>query len=86
MELEEYRRTSLESWQTMASGWERRREEIERVTRPVSEWMVQALDPQPGDTVLELAVWGVVSIGIAMAVYFPFAKAAERKRLRTEDV
>ena len=55
MELEEYRRTALESWQAMASGWERRREEIERVTLPVSEWMVQALDPQPGDTVLELA-------------------------------
>jgi SAM-dependent methyltransferase len=51
----EYKRTSLESWQVMASGWERRRAEIEKVTRPVSEWMVEALDPQPGDTVLELA-------------------------------
>ncbi|MCB1126894.1 MAG: PTS sugar transporter subunit IIC [Verrucomicrobiae bacterium] len=30
------------------------------------------------------AVWGVASIGIAMAVYFPFAKAAERQRLRQE--
>jgi PTS system cellobiose-specific IIC component len=30
------------------------------------------------------AVWGVASIGIAMAVYFPFAKAAERQRLRKE--
>ena len=28
------------------------------------------------------AVWGVVSIAIAMAVYFPFARAAERKRPR----
>ncbi len=28
------------------------------------------------------AVWGIVSIGIAMLVYFPFAKAAERQRLR----
>jgi PTS system cellobiose-specific IIC component len=27
------------------------------------------------------AVWGVVSIAIAMAVYFPFARAAERRRL-----
>ncbi len=27
------------------------------------------------------AVWGVVSIGIAMAVYYPFAKIAERQRL-----
>jgi len=30
------------------------------------------------------AVWGVVSILIAMAVYFPFAKVAERQRLAAE--
>ncbi|MCL5745428.1 MAG: PTS transporter subunit EIIC [Acidobacteria bacterium] len=30
------------------------------------------------------AVWGVVSILIAMAVYFRFAKAAERQRLKAE--
>jgi cellobiose PTS system EIIC component len=30
------------------------------------------------------AVWGVVSIGIAMLVYYPFAKAAERQRLKSE--
>ena len=29
------------------------------------------------------AVWGVVSIVIAMLVYYPFAKAAERQRLKT---
>jgi cellobiose PTS system EIIC component len=31
------------------------------------------------------AVWGVVSILLAMAVYFPFAKAAERQRLNPDD-
>ena len=30
------------------------------------------------------AVWGVVSLGIAMVVYFPFAKVAERQRLAAE--
>ena len=50
----------------MASGWEKRREEIERVTLPVSEWMVRALDPQPGDTVLELAA-GPGGTGFAAA-------------------
>ena len=30
------------------------------------------------------AVWGAVSILLAMAVYFPFAKAAERQRLAAE--
>ena len=28
------------------------------------------------------AVWGVLSIGLAMLVYYPFARAAERQRLR----
>ena len=31
------------------------------------------------------AVWGALSIAIAMIVYFPFAKAAERQRVRTES-
>jgi PTS system cellobiose-specific IIC component len=31
------------------------------------------------------AVWGVLSILIAMAVYYPFAKAAERIRLKAES-
>lgn len=30
------------------------------------------------------AVWGAFSIGIAMVVYYPFAKAAERQRLKAE--
>ena len=79
MELDEYRRTALESWQAMASGWERRREEIERVTHPVSEWMVEALDPQPGDTVLELAA-GPGGTGFAAA-----AILGERGRLISSD-
>jgi SAM-dependent methyltransferase len=64
--VEEYRRTSLESWQTMAAGWERRRADIERITAPVSEWLVRHLDPQPGDTVLELAA-GPGDTGFAAA-------------------
>jgi PTS system cellobiose-specific IIC component len=31
------------------------------------------------------AVWGILSIGLAMLVYYPFAKAAERQRLRAEQ-
>jgi PTS system cellobiose-specific IIC component len=30
------------------------------------------------------AVWGGVSVGLAMLVYYPFAKAAERHRLKAE--
>ena len=55
MDRDEYRRTSLENWQTMASGWERRRAQVEEATRPVTDWMVRALGAQPDETVLELA-------------------------------
>jgi len=39
----------------MAHGWERRRAQIDETTAPVREWLVDALDPRPGDTILELA-------------------------------
>jgi cellobiose-specific phosphotransferase system component IIC len=29
-------------------------------------------------------VWGFISILLAMAIYYPFAKSAERQRLSTE--
>lgn len=32
------------------------------------------------------AVWGVVSLVVAMVVYYPFAKVAERERLKTHEV
>ncbi len=66
MDTEEYRRSSLQNWQTMAAGWERRRADIERVAAPVSEWLVRHLDPQPGETVLELAA-GPGDVGFAAA-------------------
>jgi SAM-dependent methyltransferase len=55
MGTDELRRRSLENWQTMAVGWERRRAEIDRITAPVREWLAAELAPRPGDTVLELA-------------------------------
>jgi SAM-dependent methyltransferase len=50
----------------MAPGWYSEREELWRTSRPVSEWMVRRLDPQPGDTVLELAA-GVGDTGFMAA-------------------
>jgi ubiquinone/menaquinone biosynthesis C-methylase UbiE len=41
--------------EAIAPGWERRRGFVEEVSAPVAEWMLRELDPQPGDTVLELA-------------------------------
>jgi SAM-dependent methyltransferase len=55
MEPDAYRRASHEIWEAMAPGWESGRAYIWDVTRAVGERMVAALDPQPGETVLELA-------------------------------
>src|SRR5919107_3938982 len=49
------RQRSKASWDAVATGWYTQREEIWESSRPVSEWMIRRLDPQPGDTVLELA-------------------------------
>jgi SAM-dependent methyltransferase len=45
----------VEHWEAAAPGWTRRQEEIRTLGAPVSHWMVQAIDPQPGQRVLELA-------------------------------
>jgi ubiquinone/menaquinone biosynthesis C-methylase UbiE len=55
MDREEFRRGSLESWQTMAAGWERRRAEVDDILAPVRDWLLRELAPQPGETILELA-------------------------------
>jgi ubiquinone/menaquinone biosynthesis C-methylase UbiE len=46
---------SIESWERVASGWERRRALLWEGSRGLSVRLVDLLDPQPGDTVLELA-------------------------------
>jgi SAM-dependent methyltransferase len=45
----------IEAWRAVAAGWERRRALVWDSTRVVSERLVELLDPQPGETVLELA-------------------------------
>ena len=42
-------------WQELATGWEQGRRLLWEATRPVSEWLVERLDPQPGQTILDLA-------------------------------
>ena len=63
---EEYRQASLRIWDEMAAGWEGHRGRVWDASRAVGEWMVDALDPQPGETVLELAA-GVGDTGFAAA-------------------
>jgi SAM-dependent methyltransferase len=52
---EEFRATSRERWEAAAHGWSTRREAFQAAAAPVSAWLVDAVQPQPGQTVLELA-------------------------------
>src|SRR5918992_193030 len=60
------RQRSRATWDAVATGWYTQREEIWESSRPVSEWMIRRLDPQPGDTVLELAA-GLGDTGLRTA-------------------
>jgi len=44
-----------ELWETASAGWVRNADLIDRMSAPVRKWIVDQLDPQPGQTVLELA-------------------------------
>lgn len=66
MDPDDQRRVRLESWAAMAHGWERAREERERVARPVTEWLVRELAPEDGQTILELAA-GQGDVGYEVA-------------------
>lgn len=52
---DEYRAASLQQWERSADGWSRRREWVQRAAIVVSRWMIDAIRPQPGHVVLELA-------------------------------
>ncbi len=63
----------------IAPTWEKRRAEIEKTSAPVRQWLLRALDPQEGATILELAA-GVGDTG------FEAAKTiGETGRLITSD-
>ena len=56
MELRnDFRAESRRRWGEQAAGWESRRDHLRAATMAVSAWMIEAIDPQPGDTLLELA-------------------------------
>ena len=66
MTTEDYRRASYEIWQAMAAGWDRERGWTWEASRPVSENLLEALAPEPGQTILELAA-GTGETGFAAA-------------------
>jgi SAM-dependent methyltransferase len=63
---DDFRSASRERWSEQAAGWEAHREQLRTSTMPVSAWMIDALDPQPGDNLLELAA-GVGDTGFLAA-------------------
>ncbi len=50
-----YHAQSLQIWGEMASGWEARRDWLAVHTGLVNDWIVDKIDPQPGQVVLDLA-------------------------------
>lgn len=82
-------------WDALAGAWDDRGEWHAGVTRELTDAMVESLDPQPGDTVLEVACGPTADIAAAVARRPRFAgtiragdlsaqmvQAAERRALR----
>jgi SAM-dependent methyltransferase len=79
MDLAEYRQQSYETWEKMSSGWHSWREYMWDATSSVREWLVSSLDPQPGQTILDVAA-GLGDTGFAAA-----SKLGDDGRLITTD-
>jgi SAM-dependent methyltransferase len=66
---DEYRQESRAAWDRIASTWDRERDFLSSATRPVSERLIDRLDPKPGETVLELAAGtGELTAGLSERV------------------
>jgi SAM-dependent methyltransferase len=62
----EYRRRSTENWEHAAAGWISERDRMRERMVPVTDWLLDRLELQPGITVLELAA-GPGDVGIRVA-------------------
>jgi ubiquinone/menaquinone biosynthesis C-methylase UbiE len=51
----DYRQASLDNWEEAAAGWVTRQALMREFAAPVSHWLIDAISPQPGQRVLELA-------------------------------
>jgi SAM-dependent methyltransferase len=52
---DELRREIAERWERASAGWGAQRAVFQAAAEPVSQWLVDAVDPQPGLRILELA-------------------------------
>jgi SAM-dependent methyltransferase len=95
MDAESYRAESRERWERVAPGWGAQRARFQAAAAPVSRWLVEAINPQPGHVVLELAA-GPADTGLMAAeLVAPGGKAIitdgaeamlEIARARAEDL
>ena len=60
------RARSLSNWEEAAGGWVRRHDAIRDFAAPLTHWMIDAINPQPGERVLELAA-GLGETGLLVA-------------------
>ena len=63
---DELRAAVRERWERSADGWSRRNGRFQTAAMPVSQWLVEAIEPQPGERVLELEA-GVGETGFLAA-------------------
>ncbi len=52
---DDFRSESRKRWGAQAEGWASQQEALRTRTMPVAAWMIDAIDPQPGQSLLELA-------------------------------
>ena len=55
MDRTEYRQNSLETWNQLAPTWDELRDEIGTPVAPVRDRMLELLDPEEGETMLDIA-------------------------------
>src|SRR4051794_7546246 len=84
-------------WIRAAAGWEARADKMQRDSMPVSTWMVEAIAPQPGHTILDLAA-GIGDTGdlaaeliqpggtLITSDFAPEMLAAAQRRAEAKDV
>jgi SAM-dependent methyltransferase len=66
LDPDDERRASQECWDAAAAGWGRQEATWGEQTAPVSEWMIDAAAPRPGQRVLDLAA-GPGEVGFLVA-------------------
>ena len=66
IDLDAYREQSRATWGQMAPGWRDRREWLMDITGRVNDWLLQEADPQPGQTIVEIAA-GTGDLGFRVA-------------------